>query len=164
MGKAFIAGVIGGVATTLLVTLARTFGLPLNLEEMLGSMFTGELGASAHYLGLLVHLLISGLIGVLYGLGFEFITKRADWRTGVVFSLLHTVIAGLFLTALPSIHPLIPEELPAPGLMMANLGAMGVILFIKMHVIYGAIVGAICGPSPDEEPTEELEELPEDIY
>jgi hypothetical protein len=158
MGKAFLAGVIGGVATTVLVTIARAMGMPVNLEEMIGSMVTGELGATAYLVGLILHLLISGLIGLLYGLGFEFLTKRADWRTGVVFGLFHTVIAGLFLLVLPSIHPLMPGEVPPPGALMANLGAMGVILFIKMHLIYGAIVGALygSGEEPIEEPIEEL--------
>ena len=36
--------------------------------------------------------------------------------------------------------------MPAPGAFMANLGMMGVGAFFMLHLIYGAIVGAMYGP------------------
>ena len=106
IAKAFLAGVAGGAATTMLVAIVRAMGMPLNLEETLGSMVTGSLGPSAYTVGLTMHLVISGLIALLYGFGFEYLTRRGGWRTGVAFSLVHTFIAGLFLAVMPAIHPL----------------------------------------------------------
>lgn len=160
IGKAFLAGVVGGVATTLIGAIARAAGMSVNFEETLGSMVTRELGPTAFSIGLMMHLVISGLIALVYAAGFEFGTRRADWRTGMAFSLLHTFIAGLFLVMMPVIHPLIPSVIPPPGAFLLNLGAMGVTFFILIHVAYGAIVGAIYGPVEDRpvesQPVEDL--------
>ena len=50
------------------------------------------------------------------------------------------------MAMMPAMHPLIPEQMPAPGAFMANMGLMGVIAEIMLHLIYGAIVGAMYGP------------------
>lgn len=47
-----------------------------------------------------------------------------------------TFVAGLAL---------IPEQMPAPGFFMADMGATTVIFDFVMHMLYGAIVGAVYG-------------------
>jgi hypothetical protein len=144
-GKAFAAGVVGALAMTILTALARMMGMPVNLEMMLGTMFGAEPGGGAWMLGLVMHLIISGLIALLYGLGFEHVTHRAGAGVGVAFSIVHIVIGGFVMAMIPIIHPLVPETMNAPGAFMSNMGMMGVAAFVIEHLIFGAIVGAIYG-------------------
>ncbi len=97
--------------------------------------------------GFVMHLMISGLIALVYAWGFEHVTHRATAGIGVGFSLIHSVIAGLFMGMVPAMHPLIQSgQMPAPGYFMANKGGMYIIALFVMHAVYGAIVGAMYGP------------------
>ena len=149
-GKAFIAGVIGGAVMSILLALARAMGMPANLEVMQGTMLGLEPGATAWIVGFIMHLMISGLIALVYAAGFEYVTHRAGWLVGVAFSIVHVLIGGIVMGMVPAMHPLIPEQMPAPGYFMAGMGMMGVIGFIMEHMIYGAIVGAMYSPVQHE--------------
>lgn len=48
-------------------------------------------------------------------------------------------------TRTPS-HPVMPEILPAPGPFGADLGALNVISFIVLHLIFGLVIGVIYTP------------------
>jgi hypothetical protein len=61
--------------------------------------------------------------------------------------VLNGIIGGLFMGVVPMMHPLVPETMPAPGFFMANMGVMGVVAELGLHVIYGAIVGAMYEPA-----------------
>ncbi|MGI8668731.1 MAG: hypothetical protein ACR2J3_02670 [Aridibacter sp.] len=44
-------------------------------------------------------------------------------------------------------HPLMQNgTLPAPGFFAANFGIMSIIAVLLLHIIYGAVVGAIYTP------------------
>lgn len=144
-GKAFVAGVIAGAVMSVLLAIGRALGLPVNLEMLLGTMTGLAPGAGTWALGLAMHLAISGAIALLYAVGFEHVSHRSGALPGVVFSLLHIVIAGLFMGMLPSLHPLIPERVSAPGAFLSNAGDAGVIAFVVLHAIYGAVVGLAYG-------------------
>ncbi|MDQ3036419.1 MAG: hypothetical protein M3Y87_28735 [Myxococcota bacterium] len=145
-GKAFIAGVVGGAVMSVLLAIGRAMGMPINLEMMLGTMTGLAPGAGTWVLGLIMHLVISGGIALFYAVGFEHIAHRAGALPGVVFSLLHIVVGGLVMGFIPAIHPLIPESMMAPGAFMSNIGDIGVIAFVALHAIYGAVVGVVYGP------------------
>ena len=125
-GKAFWAGVVGGAAMSAIMVMARLMGMPVKLELMLGTMIGLAPGPAARIVGFLMHLVISGLIALLYAVVFEKVTHRADWKIGAAFSIIHTLIGGMAMGMVPAMHPLVAEQLPAPGAFMANLGAMGV--------------------------------------
>lgn len=143
-GKAFLAGVVGGAVMSVFLAMARAIGMPARLEMMMGTMFMPE-GTAAFVVGLIMHLMISGLIALIYAWGFEHVTHRAGWTMGVAFSIIHIIIGGVFMGMMPMMHPRMPPMNP-PGAFMANLGAMGVVAFVMLHMIYGAIVGAMYGP------------------
>lgn len=143
--KAFLAGVVGGAVMSALMAMARLMGMPVKLELMLGTMIGLAPGTTTWIIGFLMHLMISGLIALAYGAGFENVTHRADWKVGAAFSILHILIGGVFMGMVPMMHPLVPEQMPAPGAFMSNQGAIGVAAFVMLHVIYGAIVGALYG-------------------
>ncbi|UJR85514.1 hypothetical protein [Sandaracinus amylolyticus] len=138
--RAFLAGVVGGA---IMAVLGKV--VPVSVEMILGTLFLPR-GVGAWVLGLVLHLVISGAIALLYGLGFERITHRATAGIGAAFSIVHVVIGGLALAALPAIHPLIPEQIRAPGMFMSSIGFGGVLLFLIEHLVYGAIVGQLYGP------------------
>lgn len=161
-GRAFAAGVAGGlVMTGGFGAAVRALGLPLNLELVLGTLFLPR-GLTAWLVGLAMHLVISGAIALVYAWGFERVTHRADAGVGAIFSMVHIVIAGLALLAIPAIHPLIPEQMRAPGAFMSGLGVLGVVLFVIEHVIYGALVGAMYGEvrEPTRGPSSRLTAAP----
>ncbi|MDP9314853.1 MAG: hypothetical protein M3R24_28940 [Chloroflexota bacterium] len=43
----------------------------------------------------------------------------------------------------PTIHPLVPEQMLDPGIFMSYKGLMGVLAFLMLHALYGAIVGVM---------------------
>ncbi len=143
-GRAFFAGVVGGAAMTAVITLVRVMGMmDVNLSMMEGSMITAAVGLGTWLLGFVMHLIISGLIALAYAAGFEYVTHRAGWMVGIAFSIIHIIIAGLVFGMVPAMHPLVPEQMPAPGIFMSNKGMMGVLAFIMLHMMYGAIAGAM---------------------
>lgn len=142
-GRAFIAGVIGGTVMSIMLAVVRAMGMPANLEIMQGTMLGFAPGTTAWIAGFIMHLMISGLIALIYAVGFEYVTHRAGWLMGVAFSIIHLLIGGVVMGMVPAMHPMIPEQMPAPGYFMSGMGAMGVVLFTVEHLIYGAIVGAM---------------------
>ena len=146
VGRAFAAGVVGALVMSVLMALARSMGMQVNLEMMLGTMMGGPPSPTKWIMGFVMHLIIGGLWALVYAAGFEYLTHRASWAIGLGFALVHALIAGVFMGMMPAIHPLIPEMMPAPGAFMAHLGLMGVIAEFMLHLIYGAIVGAMYGP------------------
>ena len=145
VGKALIAGIVGGVAMTLLAWLVRQMGIDMNAEMMLGTMVSSP-GAAAWLIGFAMHLMISAVIALAYAWGFERVTHRAGVVVGLGFAVIHIIIAGMVMGMIPAMHPMIPEQMPAPGAFMAKMGATFVALFVIEHLIYGAIVGAMYGP------------------
>ncbi len=153
--KAFLAGVIGGLAMTVLMMLGRMMGMTeMNLEIALGSMMTQALNPMSWGIGLVMHLVISGFIACIYAFGFEYVTQRANWAIGAGFAVVHLIIAGLVMGMMGMMHPLMvsppappPEgQLLAPGPFAANFGTMTTMAFIMLHLIYGAVVGALYEP------------------
>ena len=145
-GRAFVAGVVGGAVMTAITWMARTFmGMPMNLEMMEGTMLVQTPGAVAWTVGFVMHLMISGLIALLYAWAFEHVTHRAGAAIGAAFGLVHAVIAGLVMGMMPAVHPLIPGVLDAPGAFLSNI-PMGVLALFMLHAIYGAVVGAMYAP------------------
>lgn len=145
IGRAIIAGAAGGVAMTVLGWIVRQFGLEMNAEMMLGTMVSSP-GSTAWIIGFGIHLMLSVLIALLYGVGFERVTHRAGATVGLGFAVIHVIIAGFVMAMIPAMHPMIPEQMPAPGAFLANMGGSFVALFVFEHLLYGAIVGALYRP------------------
>ena len=145
-GRAFVAGVVGGAVMSMGLAMARAMGMPATLEMMLGTMPGLQPGTGAFVLGLMMHLTISGLIALVYAWGFETLTHRSSAAIGAGFGVVHGIIGGVFMGMVPMMHPLIPEMMPAPGPFMVNLGMMGVMAEMVLHMVYGAIVGAMYEP------------------
>jgi hypothetical protein len=144
--RAFWAGVIGAILITFISAIGRAVGVPVNLEMILGSMVTGTFSPSTWLVGMILHLCIGGLLGLVYALGFERVTHQAGGAAGLLFGTVHTVVAGLALGVLPPIHPAMPEIVRAPGMFMSGYGAAAVLAFLALHLLFGAYLGAAYAP------------------
>jgi hypothetical protein len=143
--RAILGGIVGGLAMTVLGWLVRQLGIDLNTEMMLGTMVRAP-GGTAWVIGLFMHLMVAIVFALIYAWGFERVTHRAGVAVGLGFAVVHIVFAGLAMTMIPAMHPMIPEQMPAPGAFMVNMGATFVALFVIEHLLYGSIVGALYGP------------------
>ncbi|MBD3345884.1 MAG: hypothetical protein GF401_12545 [Chitinivibrionales bacterium] len=143
--KAIYAGVLGGLVMTIILAIVRAIDIPVNLSMLLGTLFGLEPSVGTWIVGFIVHLVISGLIALGYGWAFEHAVHHAGTWTGAALSGIHIILGGLLLGVIPALHPMVPGTMNAPGIFMSNLGTVGVVAFIVLHVIYGMIVGGLYG-------------------
>lgn len=142
IGRGLLYGLLGAGAISILSTLLRGLGLPIQIELLLGTLFGAQAGPLAFVLGLGIHLTIGALFGVLYAWLFETVWNHGGASTGMILAVLHASLFGMFIGLTPQFHPLIPEQMANPGAFYANLGVGGVVAFFALHIIYGALVGA----------------------
>lgn len=145
-GRAIIAGLAGGLLMTVLAWVVRQLGIDMNGEMMLGTMLVSPPSGTAWIVGFVLHMILSALIALAYGWGFEQVAHRSGVGIGLAFAVVHIVIAGVVMAMIPAMHPMIPEQMPAPGPFLANMGGVFVGFFIAEHLAYGAVVGALYGP------------------
>lgn len=132
---------------TIIMAFVRMTMMPdANPEMMLGTMTGSAPGMVTWIMGLIIHLVVSGMIALVYAVGFEYVTHRAGVVIGLGFAIIHIIIGGIVMGVMPMMHPMIPEQMPPPGAFMLGMGAMSAGLFVLEHFIYGAIVGAMYVP------------------
>ncbi|MBI4493545.1 MAG: hypothetical protein HY690_12215 [Chloroflexi bacterium] len=139
-----LAGLAGTVGLTLLMLLATAAGVArLNFPMLLGSMFTRP-GAAALGIGLLWHFANGVVFAALYALALGALAVEPSWSSGLALGAVHTVVAGLLVGLLGSVHPRIRQgQMPAPRFFGTRYGARGVLVLLVAHLVYGAIVGVI---------------------
>ena len=140
LSRAFLAGVLGAAVLSLVAFVARALGFPFGFEMLLGSWVTGSVGYVTWLVGLVLHFVIGGLLGVVYAILFRWL-GFAGARVGVLISVVHLMVAGFLLSGIPPLHPTVPEVIAPPGVFMSGLGPLGVALFVIAHIVFGAIVG-----------------------
>lgn len=142
--RAALVGVIGALAMTVLMLVLRAAGVSaMNFEMMLGSMFTAEINLGTWFFGLAIHLGFGALFGIAYALGMEGL-RRQNAGIGLAFALVHTVASGWVLPQLMLLHPLVRSgRLENPGFLASSYGPGEVLVFAVLHLLYGAIVGAL---------------------
>jgi hypothetical protein len=142
IARAFSAGVVGALAVSVIMALGRGLGIVVGFEALLGSWLLTRLDTSALLLGLGAHAVVGGLFGVAYAAGFQ-VLGRASASLGLRLAVAHTVLSGLVLGAIPAVHPMVSENLPAPDVFMSGYGAPAAMTFIAAHLVFGACVGAL---------------------
>jgi len=126
--RAFVAGVIGALAMSLLMIWFRAIGVPLHLELRLAAM----LGLHAWIVGLIAYLIVGGIIGLIYALVFEYVLNQAGIGAGLMVGACHSIFAG-FIWA----------QFAGPGRFWDALGAPGIAALFLLHFVFGAIVGGL---------------------
>jgi len=143
--RGFVAGLAGAVAMSLAMAAFRFLGVNVSLEDLLGSTIVRQPGVSRWLVGLALHLLVGGVTAIVYAVGFEYAVQRSGPMVGAGFGLANGLMAGLFMSAIPAMNPLIPDSIRAPGAFLENI-RLGPFLFLFLHVVYGVVVGTLYGP------------------
>lgn len=145
------AAVSAGVAGTAVMTAIMYMGLammprqmPMNIMYMMGTMMSRST-MPIYVMGAMMHF---GL-GIAFGLAhtalysaFELESGLVVW--GILFGLVHWMIAGTGMGMLGSTHPRMRTgEVFAPGLFLRNFPQMTVMGFMMLHMVYGLVVGAL---------------------
>ncbi len=145
-GLAFLAGVIGAAVMVLGMWLSRmTGGTGFNFGFWWGSIVTGTTSVGSWWIGFVIHLILGGLVGLIFAAFFESI-GRSNWLLGLLGGVVFTIIGGLVLEWISLVHPAIPGVIPNPGYFTATWGVGSVVTFCIVSLIYGIIVGGMYEP------------------
>jgi hypothetical protein len=141
-GNAIGAGILGAVVMTAILLVVRALGAtPMNLEMMLGTLFTASPGLGSWFLGLAIHLTAGALFGIVYAAIMETARRRGP-GVGAAIAVPHTILSGLLLPVVGSMHPLVQAgRMVNPGPFAAEAGPLAVVLFIGLHLVFGSVVG-----------------------
>ena len=143
-GLAFTAGVCGAAIMVPLLYLTQPIErTKMDICLLLGSLLTGHAtGGGTWALGFVMHLILGGLIGCVYGMAFEW-WGDSDWWRGAILSIPHSLLAGLAVWGIGHIHPLIPGTFPEPGYLGLAIGGRLAFHLFMLNAVYGATVGGI---------------------
>ncbi len=132
--------------SALLFAARSGLGVDAKIELLLGTMVGLDPSLRSRLVGFGLHLAVSAAVALAYAWAFETRLQRSGWRAGMLVALVHTGIAGVLIGLMPVVHPLMPETIPSPGFFMWDVGLAGPIVFVLIHLVFGAIVGAMYGP------------------
>ncbi len=144
---AVIAGLVAGVIMEMPVYLQKAVGLGVKQDifRTWGAMFRLR-GAPMYIVGFLFHEVLAAAIALIYALGFYLVGANDNlWLWGAVGGVVHYLIAGLVVGALPAVHPEIPERIPPQGAYYKKYGALDVVSFMTGHLTFGVLVGIFYG-------------------
>ncbi|HET7618680.1 MAG TPA: hypothetical protein VFK20_09225 [Vicinamibacterales bacterium] len=127
-GRAFGAGVIGALAMSLIMIWLRAVGVEINLEPRLAAL----IGLRVWLVGFILYLIIGGVLGLAYAIGFEFLLNQAGVGAGLLFGACHAIFAGFVWAALGG-----------PGPFWFSFGSAGIGVLFGLHMLFGAIVGGL---------------------
>lgn len=149
--RAFMAGVAGAGMTVIAGLIAPALSIEPELASLAGSVLVGPDGANGRValaIGIVAQLLAGGVLGVAYA---ALLARAAEpiVLAGAFLGLLHAMIAGVLLAAIPVFHPAVPGALRAPGVLMSAHGAAAAIYFVVLHVGFGVAVGWLALPRRD---------------
>lgn len=146
ISQAATAGLIGGAVMVVLLYGAIAMMprvMNMNMMAMLGGMFglTGPLGFGV---GLMIHAMMSVLFGIAHVGVLTALDAESSIGAGALVGLAHGVVAGVMLSAMPAMHPLMRAgQMAAPGPFGWSLGPMNAMGFMMLHIIFGVIVAAV---------------------
>lgn len=143
-GSAILIGVLGGIAMSLMMAMARAMRLiDASIERYEGCMLTGNTeGGGSWSAGLLMHLMMSALIGIVYAWGFAQFWGEATWAIGLLAGLIHWALAGIVVPMMDGVHPCVRDgRIRGFGAFGAKRGAMMVAGFLMTHLLFGLIMG-----------------------
>lgn len=139
-GIAAIAGLGGVVAMTIMMYILVGFGFRLDIPYILGSRFIhpGSNG-KIYTVGILLHLLIGVLWGLIYTLLMIGMVQPPKWTLGLLFGAAHGFFVGVLLSTFADAHPHVGEHkaIPDPGMFGNKWGTSIPFLIILLHIAYG---------------------------
>jgi riboflavin transporter FmnP len=141
---AIVAGLAGTIVISLLMAMGPRMGMPkMAIWEMLGTMFSpqGNVG-----LGWVMHFMMGVIFAIIYAALWAAGIGSATLLSGVIFGVVHFLVAGLMMGGMPMLHAGIKAgTVQAPGVLMLNSGVMGFMGGLIGHVVYGLVVALVYG-------------------
>jgi hypothetical protein len=150
-GSAIAAGLVATLAMTAAMYMGFLMGMRMDMPLMLGTMFLHK-GPAARLLGLMIHFMMGAAFFVVYAAAFDAVSLESSLAAwGALFGLAHGVVAGMAMGMMGAMHPRLAtaggeqatDALPAPGLFGVHVSAMAPLAILALHVLYGAVAGAI---------------------
>lgn len=133
------AGIVAGAAMALGLSFAWLVGLTeFNALLALGTVVTRSDGIGTWFAGLMLHLVVSALIGLAYGAVF-YVTGHSGRVFGAIIGAGHWMGVGILMGLLPQIR----ADQPAPGFFGMGYGGLTFTLIMVFHVLYGAVLGEL---------------------
>lgn len=145
--RAFLAGVAGGAVMSLFMAIGRHEGIDIEIENLFGALAGFPPSRARWVMGFVLHLGISGVLGLAYAAVFEISGIRAGFRLGVLISFFHVAAVGALLALVPPLRFVVPHALNSPGSFLANVDRTTMLAFVVLHAIFGAVVGQAYAPS-----------------
>ena len=141
---AVVAGLAGTIVISMLMAMGPVMGMPkMAIWEMLGTMFSkgGNVG-----LGWIMHFMMGVIFAIIYAALWAAGIGSATLLSGVIFGVVHFVVAGLMMGGMPMMHAGIKAgTVKAPGVLMLNAGVMGFMGGLIGHTVYGLVVALVYG-------------------
>ena len=99
---AIVAGVVGTVVISMIMAMAPRMGMPkMAIWEMLGTMFNKD-GNNA--LGWVIHFMMGVIFAIIYAALWAAGIGSATLASGVIFGVVHFLVAGLMMGGMPMMH------------------------------------------------------------
>jgi hypothetical protein len=150
LGRAILAGIAGTVVMTAAMYMGFLMNMRMDIPMMLGTMVLPR-GTAAWVLGAAIHLMMGAIFFVIYALllnAFGIESGVIGWAA--IFGLVHGAVVGAVMGVIPTMHPRMepagaggPASLPAPGFFGSNMGVMGPIAIVALHVLFAAVAAAV---------------------
>lgn len=139
---AIVAGVVGTAVISVMMALGPRMGMPkMAIWEMLGSMFNKD---GNNGLGWVLHFVLGAIFAIVYAALWNAGIGSASVGSGLVFGVVHFLIAGIMMGAMPMMHAGIKAgTVQSPGVLMLNSGVMGFMGGLIGHAIYGIVVALV---------------------
>ncbi len=148
-GYAILAGLSGGAVMAVILYMGIAMmpqQMKMNLFMMLGSMVL-PVGVGAFLMGAMVHAGMSVVFGLIHGGVFAALDIDSAWAAwGLLFGVAHWAVVGMALGMMPMMHPRMRSgEIDEPGFYALRYPPMTAMGFLMLHLVFGAIVGALYG-------------------
>jgi hypothetical protein len=141
---AIVAGLAGTIVMSIALAGAPQMGMPkIDFVGMLGAMFSPQ---ANRVLGWIMHLLIGVIFGLIYAAIWSLGIGSADVTIGLLFGIVHWLVAGLLIGLLPTVNAgMRAGTVKAPGRYLLQLGNMGFFGGLMGHILFGLTVGLVYG-------------------
>lgn len=143
------AGLLGGLIMIVALYMGRAMApqqMRMDLLLLLGTMTPMRLARPMAYMaGAMMHAGASVLFAFVHVGIFEVVGINDDlvlW--GLLFGLFHWMFSGMAVGMMPLVHPLVRSgEMENPGPFALSMGPMTAMGFLMLHLLFGAVVGAL---------------------
>jgi hypothetical protein len=139
-GIAAIAGLGGALAMTIFMYILVAFGFRIDVLYLIGSRFVDPSDSGKVYtVGLIVHLLIGIIWGLIYVLLMIGMVEDPRWTLGIQFGVAHGLFVGVVISTFADSHPYVgPDKaIPDPGMFGNRWGKSIPFIIVLLHIVYG---------------------------